>query len=536
MLNTVEFTNTGLDLLSAASATKSIVIDHIYCLDHILDTETFIGITPAELVAEQMSGVTASVVSVGIDPNSGTLSRIIVALSLNSVTTSKTVRTLMVTAHYDDAGSASQEVTFFGFSDSTGIEVPYNSAVPIIQQVAFTFALNRESTITVADSVSNYLLADETSRFITTHSVNSTIAGDRQRIFGDKIFQDNVVVNKRDAETGILKFTYGDSPRLDVTAKNGAGVQFETHQQAQVLSGILYDFSHEGTLLAGIGTTTADAPINWGTQGTMSVDTLCTRYLVGPSAGDVIMRGNLIPEDNDSVQLGDDAHIWAYAYIGGIEASQIVLNGPLTCEFTSNAIGLNLKVSDTVYAFTQGGFMTGDLFALGTANIVDARITGNLDAGPLKITNGSISVKGDIIPESNNQGYLGATNKRFNAIFGNEISGNKVVASKYSVNGMDVIPQLEPLGGGSVRVGDTVEVLIPKSSLSASGITSPKRFGDTIDVPAGNNFSLGYWAIDGEWSFRTGQDKLPSGRYALKSDLSDITTYTQYVIKLLRLS
>lgn len=195
-----EFTNTGMELLAAASATKTLVIDSIYCLEEQLDENTLIAITPEELQqrSDLIHDYTIKVASVGIDPNSDELSRVVIDLAMQpSATASRVFKTLVVTAHYIEAGQNSAIMTFYGMSDENGMEVPYNASVELTQQIVFTFAFNRDSSITVADSVSNYLLADETKRFMTTHSMQSTLVGDYQVVYGDKYFRDGITVDRR---------------------------------------------------------------------------------------------------------------------------------------------------------------------------------------------------------------------------------------------------------------------------------------------------------------------------------------------------
>lgn len=218
--NVSKITNTGLELISAASATKTIVIDHIYCLS-IQAPEDEILTQPPSYWANHASivqGVNASVVSVGVDPNSSSMSRIVLGFTLIGIFASRTVKTVVVTAHSTEAGTDSEEMTFYGMADSTGLAVPYSSKTLITTQLAISFAFSRESSITVSGSVENYLLADEIARFVTTHGTSSTAVGESQDIYGAKTIKDVLKISndarlsiQTDEDESHLDFYYDES-------------------------------------------------------------------------------------------------------------------------------------------------------------------------------------------------------------------------------------------------------------------------------------------------------------------------------------
>lgn len=187
-----KITDNGLQQLAAVSATKTLCIDSIICLeaafaenDIVTQPESYWLNHPSKL-----STVTGRVISAGENPNTTDTSRLVIELTATEDTN---VKTLIVCAHNVDSGTISNEGTFYGLSDDGGIEVLYNTDVTVKTQVAISFSFNRSSEITISEdtSASNYLLASEVGRFVTAHKAGDTQSGDNQIIRGAKSFYDS---------------------------------------------------------------------------------------------------------------------------------------------------------------------------------------------------------------------------------------------------------------------------------------------------------------------------------------------------------
>lgn len=184
-----KITDNGLQQLAAVSATKTLSIDSIICLGDAFDEEDVVTQPEAYWLnhSSKLTTVTGRVISAGENPNTTDTSRLVIELTATEDTT---VKTLIVCAHTSDSGVSGNEGTFYGLSDSEGIEVLYNNDVTVKTQVAISFSFNRSSEITISEdtSASNYLLASEVGRFVTTHKAGDNQSGDNQNIRGVKTF------------------------------------------------------------------------------------------------------------------------------------------------------------------------------------------------------------------------------------------------------------------------------------------------------------------------------------------------------------
>jgi len=208
-LNVKSFTINGLSLLSGASATKTIDIDSIYCIESEVSQSDILNQPKSYFAALQSSKLRARVTSAGEDPNNPGRSRICISIGLtNAASADVTLKTVVVCAHTVDAGVAGAEGTFFGISDSVGLVVPYSTSIPVQQQIAFSFAFTEESELTVDGDETSYLLESEVGRFVTTHKAGEPDAGETQDIRGRKNFVTSIGVSEiydiSDEHTGIV--------------------------------------------------------------------------------------------------------------------------------------------------------------------------------------------------------------------------------------------------------------------------------------------------------------------------------------------
>lgn len=187
------FTIAGRELLSAASATKTIDIDHIYCIESEVSQADILSQPKSYFAALASNKLSASVTSAGEDPNNPGRSRIVIEVELTAQASADvTLKTLVVCAHAVDAGVDGEEKTFYGISDPTGIVIPYSTSIPIKQNLSFSFAFTDESEITVDGDLTSYLLESEVGRFVTTHKAGEPTEGEAQDIRGYKRFHNGI--------------------------------------------------------------------------------------------------------------------------------------------------------------------------------------------------------------------------------------------------------------------------------------------------------------------------------------------------------
>lgn len=482
------FTNTGMELLAAASATKTLVLDHVYCFDNFLPEEELITVEAADLADYQYHDqigdniLITKISSVGIDPNSDNLSRAVVDLSLHPfVEDNVTVNAVVVTAHWVEAGQSSAEMTFYCISDHNGIVVPYNAKISITQQIVFSFVFNRISSITVADSVSNYLLADETKRFLTTHSVESTMVGDDQEIYGNKTFHDYVAFDTRitpeqELSGGIIMKRQGD-PMVTLDATT-TGLKIESNNNPS-----------PSDLLLSVGTIynprpmTLRASMDDRTSIELSVDGIICRQL-NPG-----MITDLRPIEDDSFSVGFEDARWFEGYINNVYAVNMTASDNISCPGTSI---LN------------------------------------------KISANDVNVSGDIVCAGDINSSIYTRNYMWRGVDGNNYRG---------------MLNIDPLQENVVYPGDVVEIEIGQTfwnEFQPTGGDIP--YNKRIFMEDNNTYKLGYWKNYGEkpthtaadWRFESSNVNLPGGMYAVKTAVKalegqDERRYSDIVIKLMKL-
>ena len=315
------FTDSGLTLLSAVSATKSLVIDTVIPIETVTTDYNLQVQAASYFEGFRSASVNADVISVGTDPASESNSRIVVALSLaGGVTQDVTIRTVVVTAHTEEAGSASTPVTFIGSSDAAGIVVPYNATTTIKVNLALSFAFNRASTVTVAGSIANYLLADEVNRFVTTHALAGATQGDDQVIYGEKRMRHKLMLDGN--EGGTLEFWYDADPCVSVAQSNEFGLVFDvTHADFDPeVDNPVYEFRAGGRDLCTIGLQ-AGAGIIEGVNILQTTYAYCNT--LGALTGDELtIESNLAPSENGQT-LGTTSAHWGTCYANTLETIRI---------------------------------------------------------------------------------------------------------------------------------------------------------------------------------------------------------------------
>ena len=189
------FSESGLELLSEISSSKALKIKNIYCdtafhSDADLDQDPFWWESQTATTMGKVDAVISA-----LSPVEGQ-ARVIIDLSLKSGQSSDvTVRTVIITACAVESGVEGDEVTFVGTTDSDGVEVIYRSGIKISTAISLYFKFSNASDITIDTGLTpNFVVHSELERFVSTHSVSSSVSGDTQSILGNKFFEDDLTV------------------------------------------------------------------------------------------------------------------------------------------------------------------------------------------------------------------------------------------------------------------------------------------------------------------------------------------------------
>lgn len=258
-----QFTQLGLQLLAEAAATDEIVIDRVFLSEEYRhpDTVDDYADDPDEFDGQFGSAdVIGTVLSAGVADTTGSnKARIVVNLKLaDNVTEFRDIRTVVISAHHKPVGdSAREEVLFCATYFEEPEDAPLTlfpvdasiSKIPRTIDVAFEFAFENDSHVTVSsDTANHYLLADEMSRFVTAHSAESSVVGNDQDIYGKKTFKDAVVFDTSapavEFKDGLVVWPdvvmrasrivpsgidgYMDDGTIDITTENGLSINGPT--------------------------------------------------------------------------------------------------------------------------------------------------------------------------------------------------------------------------------------------------------------------------------------------------------------------
>lgn len=400
------FTDNGLELLSKLSATAPLVIDKVIPLNQSTTEYNFRRNPVSWFENIEETNVTASIVSAGGDPDSDTKGRIVINLKVNSaITNNVNVYGLVVIAHTDIAGTTSTPVTFFACGTDVNdpndvLVIPYNANIPVGINVAITFSCSHSTQITTGDSAPNYLLADEVSRFVTTHAMSGATQGDSQVIYGEKRLRNKLMLDGN--EGGNLEFWYDSDPCVSITQSNEFGLVFDiTHADFDPdVDGDLYEFRADGRELCTIGVkdgagnltgleyasaryiscgsiealdankiyidsdfVPGDATVSLGNGvekfASIGAEKVMTNTLSSADAAAITVVESLIPSIWGTQNLGNSTNIWgevhAESYFEGANAGHLLKETSLTGSVINVPIGglivlyVPTKSSGTIY-------------------------------------------------------------------------------------------------------------------------------------------------------------------------------------------
>ena len=208
------FSEAGLQLLAQLSTSKTLKIKHVYVdsMEHdIIDLEQ----PPSwwsNTTTATMAQVSPEVILAGAKD---TQARLRIKLSLKSgITSTQSIKTIVICACAVESGSEGQEITFCGVIDPVGVEVIYHSgsSIKTSTSVSIYFNFSNSSSITVETMVNPDLVtASDLDRYMTCHKVSDAHGGEDQEIHGNKFFT-NLVLSMYNG------IAFGESP-VDVYGK-----------------------------------------------------------------------------------------------------------------------------------------------------------------------------------------------------------------------------------------------------------------------------------------------------------------------------
>ena len=348
--NTATFSTSGLNLLAQLSSTKSLRIKHIY-IDETEHTSSDFNQPPswwASQTSTTMAKVDAELSAASVISDQA---RLIVKLSLKQdQTTTVTAKTIVITACGVESGTESNEVTFCGVSDTTGIEAIYNaSGVKVSTSVAVYFAFNNASSITFADNINpDFVIHSELDRFVSCHSIGDPTGGEAQTVGGIKTFKDGAVINIADSNT--LSFQYDGSEQGWIGDTGSTGLQFTS---TGVIPGdTCFRFSDNGMDIVNISLAagTTSSYYLFDVAGDVTAKSLKTEYTQGNTKYTVTQQGGkirLVQDDGtaETVDLGFTHNnnfgiILDNAPRFEVTDTEIDVNGNLVISDTAEMLGL----------------------------------------------------------------------------------------------------------------------------------------------------------------------------------------------------
>lgn len=374
--NTTIFSNDGLNLLSQISSTKSLRIKNIYVdnIEHAAsDFNEVVSwwVSTTEFIMPKFN-VELSAASVISDQ-----ARLIIKLALSELATETIpVKTIVITACGVEAGTESSEIVLCGVSDSTGVEILYDtSAIKLSTSVAVYFSFNNASEITFATGVDpDYVIHSELDRLVSCHPVGNPTGGEAQTINGIKTFMNGISLNtlggsrisfyeystSYTSEVGWIGAT--DSSGLQIMSINTGDLE-PVLQVGDTSNNKLFTISRDAD---GNGIITADGTLTTDNFNATSINSTSTttnsltidKTTLSSTYGGLFINGSFTPVNDIQYSLGSSTKRW-YSIYGAriISTSGLYIDSP-------NAYG-DFSLYDDEGNVTLDGFTSGHGLYLG---------------------------------------------------------------------------------------------------------------------------------------------------------------------------
>lgn len=331
-----QFSNSGLELLGQLSSHKSLVIKNILAAEKAYTADDFeqnIAWWTQETSAT-MAKVNAELASAGHDQDQARLT--IKFTAKPGQQDNIGIRTVIVIACGKESGVMTDDIVYCGVSDPQGITVLgyKEGGVDVSTAVSLYFKFNAASNITLETNENpDFVLHSELDRYMTCHKLGDVQTGDEQEVYGNKYFQNGIMLNGQDGRS-CIEFTdiYG---RQDVACTVNIDAQ---ERGLSIVSGnhLFNDtdriFSMEldnGTGLFDITRQRASYHVP-----DLYVDNVTTNSIAVEAGEDITLKANIIPLDKN-ISIGTTAKSFENIYCTNITSTRVAtFNGV-------NAINLN---------------------------------------------------------------------------------------------------------------------------------------------------------------------------------------------------
>lgn len=331
-----QFSNSGLELLGQLSSHKSLVIKNILAAEKAYTADDFeqnIAWWTQETSAT-MAKVNAELASAGHDQDQARLT--IKFTAKPGQQDNIGIRTVIVIACGKESGVMTDDIVYCGVSDPQGITVLgyKEGGVDISTAVSLYFKFNAASNITLETNENpDFVLHSELDRYMTCHKLGDVQTGDEQEVYGNKYFQNGIMLNGQDGRS-CIEFTDIYS-RQDVACTVNIDAQ---ERGLSIVSGnhLFNDtdriFSMEldnGTGLFDITRQRASYHVP-----DLYVDNVTTNSIAVEAGEDITLKANIIPLDKN-ISIGTTAKSFENIYCTNITSTRVATFNSV------NAINLN---------------------------------------------------------------------------------------------------------------------------------------------------------------------------------------------------
>ena len=340
-----QFSNSGLELLGQLSSHKSLVIKNILAAETAYtaaDFEQNIAWWTQETSAT-MAKVNASLSSAGHDKDQARLT--IKFTAKPGQQDNIGIKTVIVIACGKESGVETDDIVYCGVSDPQGITVLgyKEGGVDVSTAVSLYFKFNAASNITLETNENpDFVLHSEMDRFVSCHKVGDVTAGDEQEVYGNKYFQNGIMLNGQDGRS-CIEFTdiYG---RQDVACtvsvspqERGIGIAYGAHLFTDT-DRILTMELDDGTNLYELTKKRVSYHVP-----DLYVDNVTTNALAVEAGENITLKANITPDD-ETVFLGTDTKPFNNIYATNLNATNVNAN----VVYATDSISTNNLFSNTL--------------------------------------------------------------------------------------------------------------------------------------------------------------------------------------------
>ena len=340
-----QFSNSGLELLGQLSSHKSLVIKNILAAEKAYTADDFeqnIAWWTQETIAT-MAKVNASLSSAGHDKDQARLT--IKFTAKPGQQDNIGIKTVIVIACGKESGVMTDDIVYCGVSDPQGITVLgyKEGGVDVSTAISLYFKFNAASNITLETNENpDFVLHSELDRYMTCHKLGDVTAGDEQEVYGNKYFQNGIMLNGADGRS-CIEFTdvYG---RQDVACtvsvspqERGIGIAYGANLFTDADRMLTMELD-DGTNLYELTKKRVSYHVP-----DLYVDNVTTNALAVEVGEDITLKANITPDD-ETVFLGTDTKPFNNIYATNLNATNVNAN----VVYATDSISTNNLFSNTL--------------------------------------------------------------------------------------------------------------------------------------------------------------------------------------------